>query len=295
MKTILVPTDLSATADNAAQYAVHLAEIIKADVKLCNAIKVPADSVFANTVVWPLENYDSLKESIDNDLQSSCNKLTLEENASLGKHTFPRINSVSRPGNVAEVVNEIVTTERIPLVVMGLSGAGALNRFFLGSNSEEVIENADFPLLLIPSDVSFKQIKKIAFATDFNKKDLQSVYSLISFARHFDAEIMIAHITDDAQDDEEHQKVANDFLSDICDKANYSKIYYRRVRSVDVERGLDWICEHSFSDMIAMSHGDHNFIDSFFSGSYTKKLARHVNIPLLVYPKHSRSASMFVF
>lgn len=295
MKTILVPTDLSATADNAAHYAVHLAEIMKADVKLCNAIKVPADSVFADTVVWPLENYDSLKESIDSDLKSACSKLTSEENASLGKHAYPRISWVSKPGDVVEVVNEIVTADRIPLVVMGLSGAGAINRFFLGSNSEDVIENADFPLLLIPPDVSFKKIKKIAFATDFNKKDLNSVYSLISFARHFDAEIMIAHIADEVDEDDEHQKIANDFLSDITCKANYSKIYYRHVKSIDIEHGLNWICEHSFSDMIVMSHSEHNFIESFFNGSYTKKLARHVNIPLMVYPKHSRSASMFVF
>lgn len=295
MKTILVPTDLSATADNAAHYAVHLAEIMKADVKLCNAIKVPADSVFADTVVWPLENYDSLKESIDNDLKSACSKLTTEENASLGKHAYPRITYVSRPGNVADVIDEIVTDERIPLVVMGLSGAGALNRFFLGSNSESLIENAGFPLLLIPPSVPFKKIKKIAFATDFNQHDLETLHSVVSFARKFDAEIMVAHIADEVDDEVEHQKVVDSFLSDITCKANYDKIYYRHVKSVDVERGLEWVCEQSLADMIVMCHGRHGFIDSFFSGSYTKKLARHVNIPLMVYPKHSKSTSLFVF
>ncbi len=295
MKTILVPTDLSATADNAAHYAVHLAEVMKADVKLCNAIKIPADTVFADSIVWPLETYDSLKEGVEADLKIACNKLTLEENTSLGKHAYPRISWVSKPGDVVEVVTELVAAERIPLVVMGLSGAGAINRFFLGSNSADVIENSDFPLLLIPPDVSFKKIKKIAFATDFNKRDLQGLYSLIGFARHFDAEIMIAHIADEVYEDEEQQKIANDFLSDICGKANYSKIYYRQIKSINIEHGLDWICEHSFSDMIVMNHAEHNFIESFFSGSYTKKLAKHVNIPLMVYPKHSRSASMFVF
>ncbi len=293
MKTILVPTDLSVAADNAAKYAVQLAEIMRADVKLCNAITVPTDSVFANAVVWPLENYDSLKESMDNELVDACNRLASEENENVGKHTFPRINSISKPGDVTEVVSEIVKAEQIPLVVMGLSGAGALNRFFLGSNTEKMMECASFPLLLIPLGVSFKKIRKIAFATDFNQHDQETLHSVLSFARNFDAEVMIAHIADEV--DAEHQKIVDGFLSDITCKANYDKIYYRHVKSVDVEEGLKWICDQSFADMIVMSHGQHGFIDSFFSGSYTKKLARHVNIPLLVYPKHSKSTALFVF
>ncbi|WP_431200608.1 universal stress protein [Mucilaginibacter sp. P25] len=41
MKTILVPTDFSAQAKNAASYAVNIAQIIRAGVILCHAIKVP--------------------------------------------------------------------------------------------------------------------------------------------------------------------------------------------------------------------------------------------------------------
>ncbi|MFD0750306.1 universal stress protein [Mucilaginibacter calamicampi] len=295
MKTLLVPTDFSQTANNAASYALQLAQVLKADIKLCNAIKVPAESFLADTVVWPLEDYASLKENVTCDLKIAITRLQQELQESIGDHAFSRIDFTSEVGSVADIVKNMVGAQRIPLVVMGMSGAGALSKLFLGSNSFDLIEKADFPLLLIPADLKYKVIKKIAFATDFNPHDVGIICSLVTFARNFNAEIMIAHIADEKYHSAEHEKVAQNFLSDITSNANYDKIYYRLVKNIDVAHGLDWICQHSFSDMIIISHGKHNILDAFFNGSNAKKLARHVNIPLMVYPKEVRSSALIAF
>jgi len=295
MKTIIVPTDFSTCADNAAHYAVQLAKVLKTDIKLCNAFLVPSETELADTVVWPLEDYDSIKDGVNRQLHRAADKLSIEEKIEPKKAAYPRIDFTCRPGTVPDVVKEIVNTKDAPLVVMGMSGAGALSRLFLGSNSRDMIENADFPLLLIPPETTYKRVKKIAFATDLNPHDLEIIYSLASFAKNFNAEILIAHITDEKYDAPKYQKKTDNFLSDVTCKANYDKIYYRHVKSMDVAHGLDWICEHSFSDMIVMSHGKHNIIDAFFGGSYTQKLARHVNIPLMVYPKNIRSSALIAF
>jgi len=295
MKTILVPTDFSACADNAAHYAVQLAKVLKTDVKLCNAFLVPIETRLADTVVWPLEEYDSIKDGVNRLLYLAGDRLMKEEKLDSEHIAYPRIDFSGRAGSVPDVVKEIVNEEKIPLVVMGMSGSGALSRLFLGSKSRDMIENADFPLLLIPQGTNYKKIRKIAFATDLNPHDLTVIYSLAAFARNFDAEILIAHITGEKYDAAEHQKMTDNFLSDVTGKANYDKIYYRHIKSMDVAHGLDWICEHSLSDMIVMSHGKHNIIDIFFGGSYTQKLAHHVNIPLMVYPKHVRSSALVAF
>jgi nucleotide-binding universal stress UspA family protein len=295
MRTILVTTDFSPAADNAAHYATQLAKTLRTNIKLCNAIRVIPEGFSTETLVWPLEDYDSLKKSITAELKTVCDKLQRDKDNTTGDHTFPKITFTSQVGDLTEVVKDIVDIGRIPLVVMGMSGAGALSRLFLGSNSDDMIDKAHFPLLLIPHDVTFKVIHKIAFATDLNPHDLEVIYSMAAFARNFNAEILIAHITDEKYDAPAHQKKVDNFLSDVTCKANYGKIYYRHVKSIDVEHGLDWICQHSFSDMIVMSHGKHNFIDAFFNGSHTKKLARHVNIPMMVYPKHVRSSALIAF
>jgi nucleotide-binding universal stress UspA family protein len=295
MKTILVPTDFSICAENAAHYAIQLAKVLKTDVKLCNAFLVPSETVLAGTVIWPLEEYDSIKDRVNRKLYFADDRLAKQENLDPQKVACPRIDFISGAGNVTDIVKEIVNKEDIPLVVMGMSGAGALSRLFLGSNSSDMIESADFPLLLIPQETDYKRIRKIAFATDFNQHDLAIVYSLVSFARNFNAEILIANIGNEKYDSAEQQKVAQDFLSEITCKANYDKIYYQHVKSMDVAHGLDWISYHSLADMIVMSHGKHSIVDTFFGGSYTKRIARHVNIPLTVYPKHVRSAALVAF
>ena len=295
MKTILVPTDFSVCADNAAHYAIQLAKVLKTDVKLCNAFLVPAQTALADTVVWPLEDYDSIKNGINRKLYFASDRLTKQEKLDPENGADPRIDFIGRAGSVPHVVKEIVSKEDIPLVVMGISGAGALSRLFLGSNSRDMIEAADFPLLLIPRETNYKRIRKITFATDLNPNDLEIIYSLAAFARNLNAEILIAHITGEKYDAAEHQKMADNFLSDVTCKANYDKIYYRHIKSMDVAHGLNWICEHSLSDMIVMSHSKHNIIDAFFAGSYTQKLAQHVNIPLMVYPKNVRSSALIAF
>jgi nucleotide-binding universal stress UspA family protein len=295
MKTILVPTDFSISAENAAHYAIQLAKVLKTDVKLCNAFLAPIETDLGDTVVWPLEDYNSIKDSVNRKLYFASDRLTKQEKLDPKNVAYPHIDFASSAGNVLDVVREIVNSEDVPLVVMGMSGAGALSRLFLGSNSRDMIEAADFPLLLIPQETDYKIIRKIALATDLNEHDLEIIYSLAAFARNLNAEILIAHITGEKYDDPEHQKMTDNFLSDVTCKANYDKIYYRHVKSMDVPHGLNWICEHSLSDMIVMSHGKHNIIDAFFGGSYTQKLARHVNIPLMVYPKHVKSSALIVF
>jgi nucleotide-binding universal stress UspA family protein len=290
MKTILVPTDFSPAADNAARYALHIARAIKADIKLCHAFKVPAETPLASQVAWPLEDYTSLKKDTSEELKFFAEKLTKEEEEVLSQETFhPLIEYTSEVGEVTAIVHELVNEQKMPLVVMGMSGAGGLSRFFLGSSSRDMIEKALFPVLLIPSKTEFNGIHKIAFSTDLSAGDINVIHSLSSFAHAFNAEILIAHVTSEQYDEPEHMHKVNSFLNDITCKINYPKIYYRHIRSIDVDHGLDWLTEHGLIDMLAMVHHKHNILESIFEGSHTQTLARHIDLPLLVFPVDYKS------
>jgi len=123
-------------------------------------------------------------------------------------------------------------------------------------------------------------VKKIAFATDFKDtlKDMECVHTLITLARPLNAEILITNIFD------EDEHIAEWFMNELANKANYPHIYYRMVKAYHPVYGLDWLCEHGDIDMLAMVHRSHNFIDSLFRGSQTQKMANHIVIPLLVFP-----------
>jgi nucleotide-binding universal stress UspA family protein len=286
MKTIVVATDFSPAAENAARYALHFAKNIKAGIKLCHAFKVPAEAPMAAQVAWPLEDYATLKEDITADFSSLAEKLSNEEKAVSQPSSFhPGITYGSEIGAVTDVARNFIDEEKSGLLVMGTWGNGELSRVFLGSNSKEMVEKATFPVLLVPTDAAYNGVKKIAFATDLSKSDVDIIHSLGILARPFNAEILIAHVTDEKYDDPEHQQKVDSFLSDITGKADYPKVYYRHIKSRNVNNGLEWLAEHGQVDILAMVHRPHSFFKKIFIGSHTEKIARQVEVPLLVFPE----------
>ncbi|NQX41388.1 Nucleotide-binding universal stress protein, UspA family [Pedobacter steynii] len=288
MKTMLIPTDFSPAANNAAHYAFQLGKGIKADLKLCYAIMLPVEAAMGQQVAWPLMDYSTLqKEGNENlgklsvELQTKNGPLVPAANEQHPVHYAAEI------GTLREVVKQQLKKEKAGLVVMGTSGAGALSRFFLGSSSRELMDHADFPILLVPPGAEFKGIKKIAFATDLSEADIALIHSLSAFARPFNAEILIVHVTPVGFNSDVHQDKIDAFLNEVTCKVNYPKIYYRHVKDMSVDEGLNWLTEHVAIDLLAMVHRRHHFMQRIFEGSRTKKMAGHLKLPLLVFPSET--------
>ena len=287
MKKILVPTDFSPAAHNAARYAVHLATQLKKDIILCNAMLVPIESPAAGQVAWPMESFEEIKSSTTKQLQREAHKLgeKIREQAAFFPHDFsPSVDFTSEVGPVTKVIRKLLDEHNASIVVMGMSGTRGIERFFIGSSSRDLIAMASFPVLLIPADYTFRQIKKIAFATDLEKTDIVILHTLACFARAMDAEIQINHISDHNYERGEDKYKADVFMAELCKKVNYAKITYHHIKNRDVDHGLNWIYEHGQVDMLAMVHRPHGLFTTLFFGSHTQKLAKHVSVPLLVFP-----------
>lgn len=283
MKKILMPTDFSVPAENAAQYALQLAKVLKADLLLCNAYRVPENAPMAAQVAWPLLDSSEIKREVTNDLDAFVEALS--DKSSEADEYSPQLTCESAEGSVCEVVADLVKKRSIDLVVMGMAGAGALTQVVLGSNSREMIEKADFPLLLVPYEAGFKKIRKIAFATDLNKSDLTPLQSLVDFATLLNAELVIVHITSkEVNPNDKLQHKIDAFFSEVASKVNFSRIKYEYVWNIDVDNGLEWISAQRNIDLVAMSHHRHNILYRIFGGSHTQKLSRHIKIPLMVFP-----------
>ena len=282
MKTILIPTDFSANAGHAAVYGYNLAKQLSYNVILCNAVTVPAETPQAGLVAWPMEEYDILMNGSTDDLNELKNKL-IEKNKD--EEFKPDIKCISDVGYVAEVVNEIVASQKIDLVVMGAHGSNGLNQFLLGNHAKGMIDAVAKPLLLVPNTAVVTPIKKIAFATDFNKieADLKFIYELIPLAKTLNAEILITHVYSDKDDHAKYEKAMARFITELSNKADYPNIYYRIVTNDSAEAGLDWVCEHGQIDILAMVHRPHNFFDNLLKGSHTKRMSNRIGVPLLVF------------
>lgn len=285
MKTILVPTDFSPAAENAARYALFLSRRLQTDILLTHAFKVPAETRVVAQTAWPLENYEEIRQETQQELDLLRHHLEQEATTEIYPPIYkPGIKDIAELGEVTITVRNLVDHYHSPMVVIGMSGNGLIHRALLGSTSRDLLEKATFPVLLVPPKPMPRQLHKIAFATDLSETDIDIIHSLTSLARPFNAEILIAHVTNAKYDPADHQQQVEQFLNGVSCKANYPKIYYRHIKSIDVDHGLDWLSEHGMIDMLAMVHRPHPVLERLMKGSHTQRLAKHIRVPLLVFP-----------
>jgi len=285
MKTFLFPTDFSANAKHIMAYGYSLARRVKANIIICNAIIEPAEIPQTGMVSWPMEESDLLAKDSEHELDILKRYLEdKEESISFN----PAISCISEAGTVTDVINNVSHSHNIELVIAGTHGNSGLGTLLLGNHANKIIDFVKKPLLLIPPSAGIIPIKKIAFATDFKNPDhdLKCILTLITLARPLNAEILITHIVDEGGLDAEFKHRVNKFMVSISDKVNYPYIYYRVVNAKHTNKGLDWLCDHGTIDIMAMIHRSHNFFNEFINGSHTKKIAKHIAIPLLVFPSN---------
>ncbi|RZJ20371.1 MAG: universal stress protein [Acinetobacter sp.] len=291
MKNILVPTDFSIAAENAAHYAINFAKAQKSNVVLCNAYRVPSESPVAAQVAWPLIEEVDLELESDNSLNELVRKLE-KDKLSVTNNYSPQITFESAKGGVCQVVKELVKQKKMDLVVMGMAGAGQLVQWALGSNSKVMIDKADFPVLYVPYVAKYKSIKTIAFSTNLSIDDLEPLQYLCDMAANLEAEIVVYHITSyELEKVERAEGRSLAYYNGVIKKLAYDKIRFENIWHSDIDEGFRWIRNHEEIDMIAMVHQQHSLLDKLLNGSYAHKLSRFTAVPLLIFQPREKKYS----
>lgn len=287
MKTILIPTDFSVPAQNAAYYALHLAKVLEANLTLCHAFTVPSE-VTVPQLGWPLYEYSTMKESTIKQLVLFADKLKTRflNDPDTKSAPLPVISCESEVGTVSDMIHKFVRDPAENMIVMGMAGMGAVTRFFLGNVSHHLINHVQVPILLIPAETKFGSIKRIAFATDFNNKDIEVIRALSGLAARYDADLVITNVKDEWVNEEEHHQKEHLFLDKLIAEINYPKFYMRHITDVDIDEGLQLLSSGYKIDMVVMIHKKTAMLDRLLVGSHTLALAKYIKIPLLVIPEN---------
>ena len=235
MKKLLVATDFSPNAEHAAKYAYSLAVQLRTDLILCNAFFVPSDAPEAAMVSWPLVEYEELHEGSETELRSLKDELIKND------HQFsfkPAIEIASDTGTIPELLCTIMDEGNTEITVLSTHTKRGLSTLILGNHCRQMIDTAKGMLLLVPPTSKIGAIKKIAFATDFKnpKNDLEIIYKLIQSIRLTNAELLVTHITHESWPETNLRNSLEQFLTEISNKEDIPKIYYRIVRNDKPEK-----------------------------------------------------------
>lgn len=294
MKKIVVFTDFSERAENAAQYAIHLGRSIHANIILYHSYLSPASQPYAAQVAWPLMNTGELEITARKELELRASKLSKVAGVNPETAFIPKIETRCAEGELTDKLEELVADREIVLFIMANHRKG-FSSLITGNHLNKMLGSAKVPVLVVPDGTTFKAIRKIAFATDLTSEDIDVLQSLSTMARHGDASIMLAHISADKEHEQSKDKrdQVQQFLCEVSNKINYPHIYYRHIQDVEVSAGLKWVSEHVAFDLLAMVHHQRSFLEGIFKSSYTKTVATDTTMPLLIYPHGAKHYPVF--
>ena len=183
MKTIIVATDFSTAALNAAYYAADMASAIHADLLLLHVYQIP--------VVYP-----GIPVSAEDEMVSDAKKSLslLKEQLIIRTDGKLSIKTKFSAGFFFQELKAICEKIKPYSVVMGSQGSTAAERVFYGSHTVYAMKHLMWPLITVPPGAGFSQIKKICLACDFEKViESIPVYEIERLINDFDAELYIIH------------------------------------------------------------------------------------------------------
>jgi len=267
MKTFLVPVDFSATAENAAEYAVALTKDIP-------GTEIILYHVYSRINFSTLTDKEegSRKMVTDGELSKLKNKLQSTGNQS--------ITIVSEEGSFIENIEEFVLGNHIDMVVMGITGSSRLTQVFMGTNTLNVIRHISTPVLIIPPDAKFTGINNLLFVSDF--KDVARTTPFAALKKvldFFHAKLKILNV-----DSEHYIELTDEFKIEresMEEKLGAYNPEFSFLRSYDFLDGINRFANAKEIDAIVTVPKKHGIISQLFKTSHTKKLAYHSHLPTI--------------
>lgn len=254
MKTIVVPTDFSPSAENAMTYAGVIAQAINAAVLLVHVYQIPVSMNEAPILTIPP---DELKRYADAGLERAKN--LLQKN-----YSDIDIKIESRLGDVTDEVNDVCKNNETFLVVTGNHGGDSgFERFLFGSTSLSIIRHTKFPVIAVPDSTTKKEVKNIALAVDNSTKNIPS--KVQQMVETFHAQLKLIHVKTDK------------------DEFNWSdsNIPVQTIRDNEFVHGIENYIQSNNIDLLAILPHKHNLMEKIFFKTHTPQLLQKLSVPIM--------------
>jgi len=275
---ILFPTDYSANAQNAFQYACHLAKVLGASITIFHSYQVPVLSTDSDT--------DTLMEKSDKIYQTQLTRLKSFIKDFVTHDTALPIEEITIDYKVQEeqVVDAIVQlAPAYNYIIMGTQGDSNRLEKTWGSTTSQVIEKVKIPVLAIPENAKYHPIKKIMLAEDFENDDQVPIETLNAISQLVNAHVYILHVSE-----------TRDFYSSNR-KKNYQKIKYEHILKLhnfsfefyndgyNKKESIESVIKGKNIDMLAMMVRDVDKVGHLYKDSMTRSIVLDSKIPIFVF------------
>lgn len=275
--SILIPTDLSEFSRAALRWASLLQLRLGAKLTLLYANQpwVSFD-VVEGPATYLMQNSPEFKRTLADEVRDYVARHLPE----LGAEVDTRVVDKEPSHAILETADAVDAD----LIVMGTHGRTGWRRALIGSVAENVVRHSQRPVLCVPpggEEVERPSLAKILCPVNFTPIARLAVEEAASLADAFDAELLLVHVTDAADDAVD---VAGEFDAwiepHVRNRCRYSHIASAGNAAEETIR----MAQETSADLIVIGAQHRRFADDTVIGATTDRVIRSARRPVLVVP-----------
>ncbi|MEG1586885.1 MAG: universal stress protein [Bacteroidales bacterium] len=285
--TILVPIDFSEYSKRACLFAFNMAYKQRAAVKLLHAYFSPYfPNAFpdADNFSSEIEEGEIARELTDR-VNQQVRRFTSDLKKKILSGELPDVNFefIVREGIPEEEISRWSRQNHPQLIVMGTRGKDQKEVDLIGSVTAEVIDSSVVPVFAIPENTHVKtmsDIKRLAFVTNFDQRDLLGFQKLMNMNEFKDKEISFIYLT--------NKKSTNDDQVLASIRTYFQKYYpnltatFGKINEEELLHNTDSFIREDNIDVLVLTTHKRNIFARLFNPSIAHKVVFHSDTPLLV-------------
>ena len=257
MKTVIIPVDFSETSLNAARFAAQMFSGF-------SDVYVILYSMFENES--EAENTSEYLDSLRKELLQKGN-INIDCEKELGN-------------DFIENLSRLAHQKSARLIVMGITGRSTFSQVFMGSNTLKMVDKNICPVMIIPPEAKFREIKNVAFTSDFqNVEGTTPVVFIKSILNLFKPNLHIINV-----DNSHYVSLTEEFQEERGKMLSMFKEFHPEFYFIGMNDFHDAINQFVYDkniDLIVTVPRYHSFLSHIFKSSHTKKLVYHSSVPIL--------------
>jgi nucleotide-binding universal stress UspA family protein len=267
-KTLLAATDFSKAALNAINYSVDMAVAINADLLLLHVFEIPVVYLEVPMAMPEQEIRNNAQAKMDNLLK----RLHVRSKGKLN------ITSEIRTGDFFQEMKTVCERIKPYAVIMGSQGTTATARLLFGGHTIHAMKRLEWPVITVPFYASFKYIRNIGFACDFDDVvEYVPIEEIRLLVKDFNAKL---HVLNTGNKDvlEPELVYESGLLQEMVVDLNPA---YHFITNENVDEGIMDFAEKHQIDLLVIVPKRHSLLHNLVYKSHTREFVLHSQIPVL--------------
>ena len=277
MKKILVPTDFSKPAQIAIDVAGDIARKANAELILLHVVEEASGTSF--NITGEVDVSSGWEDKLFTMKLIERSKKQMAKLFEEVKTTGVKVKQELRLGTAFHGMRDIITEQKVDLVVMGTAGHTKLEEMIIGTNTEKVVRHAKCPVLTVHKKPVTNDFKNIVYATSMSKDE--EIFSRIvrNTQQLYDSTVHLVRIN--TPGNFQRDVVVKKYMQDFAKKLQLKNYTINIFNDLTEEEGIIYFADSINADLIALAtHGRTGFAH-VLAGSIAEEVVSHSKRPVL--------------